>query len=157
MLDIESPPAAASSRTSRSAQEKKLRKRKDLDALIVKTGARRGARGASQQLLPRMSGDSSSDEGRDDGDRAGWRGEERRSLVWGVKWGIIIGGFLSLLVIIIWLHLNLRIELDQVRRHVNRGTRSKSFFTYHSSLSDIVLFRLFSVCLDCKFDISAAT
>ena len=39
MLDIESP---APMGQQRSAQEKKLRKRKDLDALIVKGGRRKG-------------------------------------------------------------------------------------------------------------------
>ena len=49
MVDLESPTNA---RLLRSAQEKRLRKRKDLDALIVQKGGRR-KRGASQELLSR--------------------------------------------------------------------------------------------------------
>lgn len=121
MLDVESPPPV--SRGHRTAQEKKLRKRKDLDALIVKGGRRK--RGVSQELLSR-SGDSSSDGERED--NSSWRSGKTRGVVWGLKWGVVIGAFLGVLVLVMWLHLNLRIELDQVRRHVNRGTYYWTFF-----------------------------
>ena len=111
-MDIESPPPPL--RVLRSAQEKKLRKRKDLDALIVK-GTRR-KRGSSQELLTRS--DESTSEGEVD---PGFRRERRNSVAWGIKYGVLIGGFLSIIVLVVWLHLNLKIELDDVRRHLRRG------------------------------------
>lgn len=112
-MDVESPPPL---RVLRSAQEKKLRKRKDLDALIV-NGTRK-KRGSSQELLARS--DETSSEGEVElGD--GFSRRRRNGFSWGIKWGVLIGGFLSVLVLVVWLHLNLKIELDDVRRHVGRG------------------------------------
>ena len=64
MIDIESPPTVRATRTSH--QEKKLRKRRELDALVKDVGGGRKRRrvGANEELLSKEDSSSDSGEGR---------------------------------------------------------------------------------------------
>ena len=135
MLDLESPPPLMRARPT--TQEKRLRKRRELDALVKDVGShhgrRRGGRGNSgQELLGGSKDCSSSDSGSGVGEdhrqeRLGvavWRGGSGRqyfTLWWGLKWGLGASTVFLLASITIWLHINTRAELDVVRRHIVRG------------------------------------
>ena len=134
MLDLESPPPLMRARPT--TQEKRLRKRRELDALVKDVGShhgrRRGGRGNSGQELLGGSKDCSSSDGSGVGEdhrheRLGvavWRGGSGRqyfTLWWGLKWGLGASTVFLLASITIWLHINTRAELDVVRRHIVRG------------------------------------
>jgi len=118
-----------------TTQEKRLRKRRELDALVKDVGShhgrRRGGRGNSGQELLSGSKDCSSSDGSSIGEdrrqeRLGiavWRGGSGRqyfTLWWGLKWGLGASTVFLLASITIWLHINTRAELDVVRRHIVR-------------------------------------
>ena len=127
MIDIESPPVVRTTRSSH--QEKKLRKRRELDALVRDVGGGRKRRrvGANEELLSKEEETSSdSGEGRihEGVGVTVWRsaGTPRHYTVWwGLKWGLAIGTIFVLATITVWLHVSTRFELDVVRRHIVRG------------------------------------
>jgi hypothetical protein len=53
------------------------------------------------------------------GPNGAWQG--RRGIVLGLKYGLAAGTCLALAVLAVWLHLCTRLELDRLRRQVNRG------------------------------------
>ena len=134
---MDSPPTGV--RVLRPAhQEKKLRKRRELDALVRDAAAGGGGLGrkhrrvgAAQQLLHDTS--SSSESGPEDGGvvwRGGGGGVEvvrgrQRSRLWAfVRWAGISFGVVMVLGLVVWLHLATRLELDLVRKYIVRGLSS---------------------------------
>jgi len=125
MLDIESPPI---SRITRNAhQEKRLRKRRELDALVkdVGGGRRRRKVGANEELLSKDDTSSDSGEGRihEGVGVTVWRSARaprHYTVWWGLKWGLGIGTIFLLASITVWLHVSTRFELDVVRKHIVR-------------------------------------
>ena len=63
--------------------------------------------------------DAAADEARGGGPGAAWHG--RRGLLRGLKYGLAVGSGLALVVLMVWLHLVTRVELDKLRRQVTRG------------------------------------
>ena len=115
--------------TRNSHQEKKLRKRRELDALIKDVGGGRKRRrvGVDEELLSKED-ESSSDSGEGQiHEGVGvtvWRnsGTPRQyTVLWGLKWALTIGTIFLLGTITVWLHISTRFELDVVRRHIVRG------------------------------------
>ena len=135
MLDLESPPPLVRARPT--TQEKRLRKRRELDALVRDVGGhhgrKRGGRGSSGQELLDGSKECSSSDGSSVGEdrrkeRLGlavWRANggirHTFTLWWGLKWGLGASTVFLLASVTIWLHINTRAELDVVRRHIVRG------------------------------------
>jgi hypothetical protein len=122
---VESPPSAPHRVGPRAgAQEKRLRKRRDLDALSARH-RRCGSSSAAQELLGVTPGSSSEwSAGEGAVGRAGtavWRGHSLLTLWWGLKWGLGASTVFLLASITIWLNVSTRFELDVVRRHVVRG------------------------------------
>ena len=122
MIDIESPPTVRTARTSH--QEKKLRKRRELDALVKDVGGGRKRRrvGANEELLSKEDSSSDSGEGRihDGVGVTVWRSSHtpRHYTVW---WCLAMGTIFVLATITVWLHVSTRFELDVVRKHIVRG------------------------------------
>ena len=126
MLDLESPAPLRGGRVG----EKRLRKRRELDALKdVGSGRRRKNGGATQELLG-TSSDCSTGEVRDQ-EHVGvsvWRGVHGHRVLtawWWLKWGLGASSIFLLAIITIWLHISTRFELDVVRRHIVRGEWSE--------------------------------
>jgi len=128
-MDIESPQSVRETRASQP--EKRLKKRRELDALVkdVSTGRRRrrrgGANSATQGLLGSSSDCSSVGDGRAHQSLGVtvWRGINGHrvfTLWWGLKWGLGASTVFLLASFTIWLHISTRFELDVVRRHVVR-------------------------------------
>lgn len=145
MLDVESPPSARAARPC--LQEKRLRKRRELDALVRDVGGGRRRKGgggsAAQELLSREEGSSSegsAGEGRGQ-ERLGvtvWRGvhgHQYCTLWWGLKWGLGASTVFLLASITIWLHVSTRFELDVVRQHIVRGESRRGVQGCHRSSS----------------------
>ena len=126
MLDLESPPL----RTVRTLhQEKRLRKRRELDALVRESGGRRRRTGGREELLYGEEETSSDDSGPGRTHEAGgvtvWRPSHqvrRRGVVWlGVRWGLAMGLVIFMGSLSVWLHLHTRTEIEAVRRQLARG------------------------------------
>jgi len=125
-MDIESPPAVRAARSSH--QEKKLRKRRELDALVKDVGGGRKRRrvGANEELLTKEDSSSDSGEGRihEGVGVTVWRSSHHSprhyTVWWGLKWGLAMGTIFVLATITVWLHVSTRFELDVVRKHIVR-------------------------------------
>ena len=134
MLDLESPPLR-SVRTLH--QEKKLRKRRELDALVKEGGGRRRKTGGREELLYREEESSSEDSG--PGRIQVWRPSpdtrRRRGVVWlGVRWGLAMGLVIFMGSVTVWLHVHTRTEIELVRRELARG---------NSIISQKIMLRVF--------------
>ena len=129
MLDLESPPL----RSVRTVhQEKKLRKRRELDALVREGGSRRRKTGGREELLYRDEESSSEDSGPGRIEDGGggvtvWRPSQhtrrrRRGVLWlGVRWGLAMGLVIFMGSVTVWLHVHTRTEIELVRRQLARG------------------------------------
>ena len=126
-MDIESPPTVRAARSSH--QEKKLRKRRELDALVKDVGGSRKRRrvGVNEELLTKEDSSSDSGEGRihEGVGVTVWRSSHHTprhyTVWWGLKWGLAMGTIFVLATITVWLHVSTRFELDVVRKHIVRG------------------------------------
>jgi len=125
MIDIESPPAVRAARSSH--QEKKLKKRRELDALVRDVGGGRKRRrvGVNEELLSKEDSSSDSGEGRihEGVGVTVWRSTHtprHYTVWWGLKWGLAMGTIFVLATITVWLHVSTRFELDVVRKHIVR-------------------------------------
>ena len=132
MLDLESPPGVRKVRTVQ--QEKRLRKRKELDAMVREGGGRRRKTGGREELLYRDEDSSSEDSGQgkiqDGGGVTVWRpasysvtqSRRRQGLLWlSVRFGLGLGLLLFLASLVVWLHLNTRADLQRLRTQLGSG------------------------------------
>ena len=106
-------------------QEKKLRKRRELDALVKDVGGGRKRRrvGANEELLSKEDSSSDSGEGRihDGVGVTVWRSGGSTPRHYTVWWCLAMGTIFVLATITVWLHVSTRFELDVVRKHIVRG------------------------------------
>ena len=136
MLDLESPPGLRKVRTVH--QEKRLRKRKELDALVREGGGGGGRRrktGGREELLYRDDDSSSEDSGQgkiqEGGGMTVWRPaatytvsqtRRRQGLLWlGLRCGLVLGLLVFLVSLVVWLHLNTATDLQRLRTQLGRG------------------------------------
>lgn len=133
MMDLESPPGLRKVRTVH--QEKRLRKRKELDALVREGGGRRRKTGGREELLYRDDDSSSEDSGQgkiqDGGGVTVWRPaatysvtqtRRRQGLLWlGLRCGLALGLLVFLVSLVVWLHLNTTTDLQRLRTQLGSG------------------------------------
>ena len=133
MMDLESPPGLRKVRTVH--QEKRLRKRKELDALVREGGGRRRKTGGREELLYRDDDSSSEDSGQgkiqDGGGVTVWRPaatysvthtRRRKGLLWlGLRCGLALGLLVFLVSLVVWLHLNTTTDLQRLRAQLGSG------------------------------------
>lgn len=132
MMDLESPPGLRKVRTVH--QEKRLRKRKELDALVREGGGgRRRKAGGREELLYRDDDSSSADSGQGKIEEGGgvtvWRpgysltqARRRQGLLWlTLRCGLGLALFVSLVSVVVWLHLNTRADLQRLRVQLGSG------------------------------------
>ena len=114
-------------------QEKKLRKRRELDALVREGGGRRRKTGGREELLYRDEETSSEDSGQGRVEEGVgvtvWRPQpypnlshsRRRGVMWlGVRWGLAMVLVIFLGSVTTWLHLHTRREIEMVRIEMSR-------------------------------------
>ena len=125
-MDIVSPNHERA--TKQLHQEKGLRKRRELDALVKDfSGGRKKKRlSANEELLYKDESSSDSGEGRvhEGVGVTVWRSSKASShfkIWWSLKWALCIGTVVLLSTITVWLQLSTRFELDLVRKHLVRG------------------------------------
>ena len=133
MMDLESPPGLRKVRTVH--QEKRLRKRKELDALVREGGSRRRQTGGREELLYRDDDSSSEDSGQGKIQEGGgvtvWRpaatysvtqSSRRQGLLWlGLRCGLALGLLVFLVSLVVWLHLNTTSDLQRLRSQLGSG------------------------------------
>ena len=132
MMDLESPPGLRKVRSVH--QEKRLRKRKELDALVREGGGRRRKTGGREELLYRDDDSSSEDSGQgkiqDGGGVTVWRPaaytvtqtRRRRGLLWlGLRSGLALGLLVFLASLVVWLHLQTSTDLQRLRTQLGNG------------------------------------
>ena len=132
MMDLESPPGLRKVRTVH--QEKRLRKRKELDALVREGGGRRRKTGGREELLVREEDSSSEDSGQGKIEEGGgvtvWRPaafsvsqtRRRQGLLWlGLRCGLALALLVFLLSLVVFLHLNTRTDLLRLRAQLGTG------------------------------------
>ena len=134
MMDLESPPGLRKVRSVH--QEKRLRKRKELDALVREGGGRRRKTGGREELLYRDDDSSSEDSGQgkvqEGGGMTVWRPaaatytvtqtRRRQGLLWlGLRCGLALAVLVFLVSLVVWLHLNTRTDLLRLRAQLGSG------------------------------------